>query len=399
MLRTGSQKKREALVVDDDAPRAAPVVPGSVSARILRDVWAGEDVVVDSPPGAGKTYLIVNSVAHLVARSNVMVHILCPTKAQAAAILHRLVRVMDRKLVVNGVASIPKADLPIGLGKSGRVCVRTLASAAYTPPTGGLVIVDEAYQAKYVDVNAATVAADQVWLVGDPGQIGPVVTVGTGPWESMRTPPHRPAPAVVSKFDGIQCHSLPSTYRLGRLSAEIIAPLYRFEFDSVRGDAHIELDGEVLPEVSKVNLRDDAAEHERIQVCVSRAESLLRSRTESGEHASVAVVLSRNTQVSIAMAMLAGRGVTVGTADRLQGGEWDAVVALDPLMGGAYSQHTASPGRLCVMLSRHSRHLTWVQDQTWREGTEGFGSSRREHIAVRSRIQNRADQADGAHSL
>ena len=29
-------------------------------------------------------------------------------------------------------------------------------------------------------------------------------------------------------------------------------------------------------------------------------------------------------------------------------------------------EHNASPGRLCVMLSRHMTHLVWVCDDRWR---------------------------------
>jgi hypothetical protein len=43
-------------------------------------------------------------------------------------------------------------------------------------------------------------------------------------------------------------------------------------------------------------------------------------------------------------------GVTVGTADSLQGGQWAAVVALDPLTGvEGLAVHAMSTGRLCVM--------------------------------------------------
>ena len=70
-------------------------------------------------------------------------------------------------------------------------------------------------------------------------------------------------------------------------------------------------------------------------------------------------------------ALLRGRevdGVTVGTADSLQGGQWAAVVALDPLTGAdGHAPHALSPGRLCVMASRHYAHLTWVHDGAWRD--------------------------------
>ncbi len=60
--------------------------------------------------------------------------------------------------------------------------------------------------------------------------------------------------------------------------------------------------------------------------------------------------------------------VVVGTADRLQGGQWAAVVAADPLIGSnAGSPHTMALGRLAVMLSRHTTHLSWVTRTDWRD--------------------------------
>jgi hypothetical protein len=58
--------------------------------------------------------------------------------------------------------------------------------------------------------------------------------------------------------------------------------------------------------------------------------------------------------------------ITVGTADSLQGGQWHAVVALDPFVGyTTATTHQLSPGRLCVMACRHMTHLTWVSDGGW----------------------------------
>lgn len=67
-------------------------------------------------------------------------------------------------------------------------------------------------------------------------------------------------------------------------------------------------------------------------------------------------------------------GVTVGTADRLQGGQWHAVVAVDPLASAAtVSDHHLSLGRLCVMASRHMTHLTWVHGSDWHDLIDAQG--------------------------
>ena len=85
-----------------------------------------------------------------------------------------------------------------------------------------------------------------------------------------------------------------------------------------------------------------------------RAHALLGATLTTGtgqrplEPADVAVVVSHNAQASVVHALLRGRdvdGVTVGTADSLQGGQWAAVVALDPLTGtDGLPAHAASAG-------------------------------------------------------
>jgi len=110
----------------------------------------------------------------------------------------------------------------------------------------------------------------------------------------------------------------------------------------------------------------------------------------------IAVVVSHNAQASVVHAQLRGRdvdGVTVGTADSLQGGQWAAVVALDPLTGvEGLPAHAMSPGRLCVMASRHYAHLTWVHDGAWRDApardaaaaVDAIGHARRVRQALTS---------------
>ena len=76
----------------------------------------------------------------------------------------------------------------------------------------------------------------------------------------------------------------------------------------------------------------------------------------------IIVVVSRDAQrtfVSARLDAIALRDVVVDTADRLQGGQWAAIVALDPSPGPPRDEHAMSLGRLCMMVSRHTTHLTW----------------------------------------
>lgn len=379
-------------------PALPPIVPGGVGARVLRDVWSGaSEVLVKSPPGGGKTYLITQVVAHLVAGTDMSIAIATPTKAQALSLMRRLVDVVPPKSVMNGITSLPRSVLPAAILATGGsasplVVVRTLASCTMTPPEVDLMIVDEAYQATYIDVDAASSGAQQVLLVGDPGQIGPVVTVDTSLWVGFKRPPHKPAPEVLENSGIVKSHHLRHTYRVGQETLGVIAPLYPFSFGSLRPDRWMTDGQDQVPEVSTLTIKSGATETEQMVACVDRLVQLSKTVSEQGEPPSLALVVSRNSQSNIASAMLRQHSVpslvsaTVGTADRLQGGEWDAVVALDPSAGGATSPHAMSLGRLCVMLSRHTRHLTWVQDGSWQDDSDFFGTQSPTHMRVRTAL-------------
>lgn len=353
---------KETEVAEEVGP--APLVPGSVAAKVLYDLWSGQEyVVVNSPPGAGKTELIVTTVAHLVRNSDHSIVIATPTRAQAIAITTRLLAQVPVNHITSQIKdpAVPK-ELSSTTGKSGRVIVRTVASCAALPPQCDLMVVDEAYQATYADLAQASPTAAQVLLVGDPGQIGPVITIPTGFWRSMTHPPSDRAPEVVATLSGAIVHNLDKSWRLGEHTVKVIAPLYEFPFAS----GGVQRDRLGLAEIEAVELPElTEADDTTTMTVIAERVAHLRSLTES-----VACVVARNSQATAIKAILAGAGVTdvmVGTADKLQGGQWTAVVALDPIAGSRASDHSLSPGRLCVMLSRHTTHLTWYHDGTWRD--------------------------------
>ena len=408
----------------ETAPRPAPLAPGSVTAQALLRVWSGEAVtVVDSPPGAGKTRLATTVVAHLALRAGLRVLVATPTKAQALSFVHRLVAQVPTKEIEVWLSGLEPGVLPKGLANEKRtsrlaaskVTVRSLASCAFKPPEGfDVLVVDEAYQATFADVSLAAERIPQVLLIGDPGQIGPVVTVDVSVWESVRLAPHRRAPEAFRLLDGAETLPLRSTWRLGPVSAKAVAPLYDFEFASVAADRQVRLYGAAggVAEIETVQVRQHfdpdhlevaGAVVERVATLLGSDEApttLLAQPDPDGPEgatcarragpADVAVVLSRNSQCSIVSGMLSAKGldgVVVGTADRLQGGEWPLVVALDPAVGMAdASDHALSLGRLCVMCSRHTTHLSWVHDDGWAAALAGNTPARRKARAVRQRL-------------
>lgn len=360
------------------------LVPHSVTAKALERVWSGERLtVVDSPPGAGKTQLVVDIIEHLVDGTEMKIVVAVPTRAQALSMAYRLAMQIDPSVIHFGVGAVPRADRPQGLASDAalsRVSVRTLASCSYSPPSNAtdLVVVDEAYQATTIDVLTASQHVSQLLLVGDPGQIGPVITVDTSLWESRGFPPHARSPEGIRRIVGEASEfQFTSSRRLGQATVNAIAPLYDFKFGSIRPErAMLQKTGQVMDEVNTIIVHGgDSSVADtivgRVERLIGRVLSTPDADSEYRDVTSqdIAVIVARNTQSSLISASLYQRGiegVTVGTADRLQGGEWSAVVALDPMFGsGQASAHSLSLGRLTVMLSRHTTHLTWVMGDDW----------------------------------
>lgn len=390
--------------------------PGSVLARALYETWSGRHVVVvDSAPGAGKTTLLADMTAILLQRSDLNIAVVTPTRNGAVDVAGRIAQVIDDTcgvddktrpqvvLDVRNVANKPANVVPVATGR--HVVVTTVASMAQrkTPEDEqslyDLMIFDEAYQTTFADAAAAAGKAHSVFMVGDPGQIGPVVRSNTKVWEHSGLEPHRRAPEVFAKSEDAVILRLDATYRLGQQTTDIIAPLYGFKFDSRRPDrAIIGRRGQRLSEIRHTII--DPIETTAAMPLISRimeaVESLLDGHSievegvDEGELTAkdIAVVVAHNDQATAVSTELAERGhanVTVGTADSLQGGQWHAVVAVDPMIGHVRaSTHQLAPGRLCVMASRHMSHLTWIHDGAWESPLAEVGTEEaRVGIAVR----------------
>jgi len=219
--------------------------------------------------------------------------------------------------------------------------------------------------------------APQLLLVGDSGQIGPVVTGNIERWAFQSISPAMPAPEglLLARGDDVVVFHIPATRRLGPVTTDLIAPFYpTMSFTSERIPRHIELDGAILPEVSTISVDGvtDAADPSMARAVADRVIELLGGAEVNGDDepesltsSDVAVVCAHVRQVSAVKALLGADypEIVVETADRVQGLEWPAVVVWDPLAGvGALSGFDADPGRLCVMLSRHRAHATLVTE-------------------------------------
>src|SRR5699024_7838170 len=86
------------------APVPAPRFPGAdlldsaVTADVLFRVWSGDPgVIVPSPPGSGKTRLVVLLAAALAHRAGLRVAVAAQTRAQARQIAQRIATVSDER--------------------------------------------------------------------------------------------------------------------------------------------------------------------------------------------------------------------------------------------------------------------------------------------------------------
>jgi hypothetical protein len=202
-------------------------------------------VIVDSPPGAGKTRL-VESVSALAAHHGLRVAVAAPRAEQTYDLVRRLLRNfagLPVQLLQSGERQLP-ADLeanrnlpppathPAGLSPGAGVIVATAAKLGISAPdfpSGAfhLLVVDEAYQLPYKDFGPLALVAPQVLLVGDPGQLPPLVRVDIARFEAARTKVHWPAPReLLRRIPTIPVVKLPASRRLPQDTVDLIQPAF-----------------------------------------------------------------------------------------------------------------------------------------------------------------------------
>jgi hypothetical protein len=393
--------------------RPPGLVPGSTTARALYQVMTGREVtVVCSPPGAGKSTLVAHVIAHLWDVTDMTIGVATVSHAACNELLGKIAALTGPDTVRKATGRNRKGVLRLPLyveelnqrdREKRRIVGRVARSWRYSPAGLDLLVIDEAWQLTWADLSATAARATQVLLIGDPGQTSPIVLGSAGEWPGWDSPAG-PGPEVMARRDDAVTLTMPSTFRLGQPTVNVISPLYDFEFESARPDRAVLGDNGVpVPEVSPHLVPATADVLETARVLAELADGY-EGRPLTGVagqdrigYADIAVVVARNATVAAVTAALTARGVpvndggvTVNTANSLQGGQWHVVIALDPAHGQQrVSGHTAELGRLCVMLSRHMTAAVWVHDGKWdalfRESGLPLADVRR-HLAVREKI-------------
>ncbi|MFG2892707.1 AAA domain-containing protein [Streptomyces sp. NPDC048248] len=388
--------------------------PGAAAAAatdaILADTLHGTErgVVVDSPPGAGKSTLVVRAARELAAAGRPLM-VVAQTNAQVDDLVLRLAE-KDPQLPVGrlhssepGAFDPALAELP-AVRTSAKVAdlagmdivVSTAAKWAYTKVEEPWrhAIVDEAYQMRSDALLAVAGLFEGALFVGDPGQLDPFSVVGGDQWAGLAYDPSASAVSTLLAHNpGLPQHRLPVSWRLPATAAPLVSaafyPYTPFRSGTGHGDRRLAFgvagDGSgvdrVLDEAAESGwgLLELPARHtprtdpEAVRAVASVVRRLLdrggAATSESSPDpvsltaARIAVGTAHRDQAAAVRAALADAGVTgvaVDTANRLQGREFDVTVVLHPLSGrpDATAFHLET-GRLCVLASRH-RHACIV---------------------------------------
>ncbi|MFJ6907425.1 AAA domain-containing protein [Streptomyces griseoluteus] len=388
--------------------------PGAAATRatdaILADTLHGTErgVVVDSPPGAGKSTLVVRAALELAGAGRPLM-VVAQTNAQVDDLVLRLAEedpdlpvgrlhssdtdAYDKALdALPGVRTSAKAGDLSGLP----VVLSTAAKWAHVKVDEPWrhAIVDEAYQMRSDSLLAVAGLFERALFVGDPGQLDPFSTVGGDQWAGLSYDPSASAvTTLLAHNPGLPQHRLPVSWRLPASAAPLVSaafyPYTPFRSGTGHGERRLAFavpsDGSgpdrVIDEAAESGWgllelparhtpRTDPEAVRAVAVVVrrllDRGGAALSERAETPAPLTadrVAVGTAHRDQaaaVRAALAELGVAGVTVDTANRLQGREYDVTVVLHPLSGrpDATAFHLET-GRLCVLASRH-RHACIV---------------------------------------
>lgn len=355
--------------------------------------WSGDPAtLISSPPGAGKTRLVTHLAHQLASRARLRVTIAAQTRVQAIDVANRAAALGQATYLLDGAsdadrpaalsANVTHLRGPRSLRTSDGVIVATTARWLWTDTTihcSDVLLVDEAYQLTYADLGALGGLAPQIVLVGDPGQIAPVVTGNTDRWTGMSSGPHLPAPqALLATYgDAVTQLRLSHTWRCGPQTTSLIQPAFYpdLPFTSARPPEHLISGNTILPEITGQAISPTSETDPLICEAVAQrvrdllGAHLVNTATPLGRpmlDSDIAVVTPHVHQAGLIAAMLADLpNLLIGTANAVQGAERAATVVVHPLCGQAeITDFNTDPGRTCVALTRHRAHATVITDTT-----------------------------------
>lgn len=396
---------------------------------IAADVWdrvrsERSVVVVESPPGAGKTGTLITVALHAL-KAGKSVGIIAQTNSQADDICRRiaerrpgrpLYRFLGKgKQMESPVQGCQQVDSVDDMADGPRIVVGVTAKWALVEraPQIDVALVDEAWQMAMVNFIPLLRHCDRFVMIGDPGQIAPVIPVPTQKWDVSRAPPHRAAPEVLVQSMGLRPLQLPATWRLPEETARLVQSFYDFKFESaaVAGERALRFEAG-----GKSGAADDVDRAiERLQdrsisslflpmpthgvppmddpavagACVAvvrralerRATAITLDRGNGAEERlrpeDIGVAVTHKVLMQRISGLLQAEGiggVKVDTAERWQGLERKLMVVVHPLSSTPDPdvEFDLETGRLCVMASRHQHGMVVVSRDHLRDTLENL---------------------------
>ena len=378
--------------------------------RVLETQWAGIPAVrLDSPPGAGKTGIVERLAVQSLVLLRERCMIVTQTNEQAFDLARRLAygfprhsfHILKRRdltlppfleqaqnlVVVERFDELPQGPAVVIANASKWAWIQ------HHEQSFDLQIVDEAFQLPDYKFHQIAGLARRFVLVGDPGQIAPVIGCEIERWRCDPSGPQVPCPvSLVKRQSGVAHLSLPVSRRLVQDTVNFVQPAFypdlSFAALSPSGErtlatttpisgrkridrsldaaergaslSFVELPARIVGEVDE----ELAAELVEMTVRVLKRSTRIREGDVFRQvtPAMIGIVCAHVSQVNAVRERLPNdlSDVLVETADRFQGLEREIMLIHHPLSGRAdASEFHLDAGRLCVMLSRH-RTACWI---------------------------------------
>jgi hypothetical protein len=359
----------------------------------------GRLAVIQAPPGSGKTWLLLKTVAAAFTFGR-RVAIATQTNAQANDICRRFARDYPKLRVIRFASgkgghqdlgkSIEWETDTSGLPNTKCIVVATTAkwSLINILYPFDIVFVEEAWQMGWADFMLLGQVTERFVLIGDPGQISPVVSVDVLRWETSPRAPHIAAPRVIldDPRQRPEQWQLPATRRLPHDAAALVRQFYDFDFGATAQPGERAILASPGGKGTADRAIDALAHHSVTALTMPTPDEgpPMHHDSELAKHAAALVqrLLNRSARVRIGNKTLAlgpedigmcgthrvmnselalalprklqGK-VLIDTPERWQGLERPLMILVHPLSGVLRpSGFDLETGRLCVMASRHT---------------------------------------------